>query len=470
MDFTLLTKCHCNLLDQLRKRFVVPLWLGCIFWIFPLTLSAQSLRIGVFRVDATPPIGAPVAYAPAVKILDSLSARGIVLLSDQEPIVLCVVDWLGIANEGLELWRQSLADAAGTSIDRVSVHAIHQHDGMRCDFTSERILANHGLGGLKFDNEFLKSTIHNVAKAVANAKINAQPVSHIGYGQAKVEKVASNRRILGPDGKVAVMRWSKSTDSLAIAAPEGLIDPWLKSLSFWNEEIPLAVMTYYATHPQSYYGKGEVTSEFVGIARAARENTLNDLPHIHFNGAGGNIAAGKYNDGSEEMRPILASRMENAMKKAWDNTQKTLVSRSDLRWKTKDVALPLGKHLKAKKLRAVLTSETDTLMQKLVAAKHLAWRERTKSGYTITLSYLQLGNIVLLHLPGELFIEYQLAAQKWRPDNHVCTAAYGEYGPGYIGTKIAYKQGGYETSKRASRVSPKVEKVLMGAIKELLTE
>ena len=48
-------------------------------------------------------------------------------------------------------------------------------------------------------------------------------------------------------------------------------------------------------------------------------------------------------------------------------------------------------------------------------------------------------------MPGELFIEYQLAAEKMRPDATVCMAAYGDYGPGYIGTEIAYTQGGYET-------------------------
>ena len=47
-------------------------------------------------------------------------------------------------------------------------------------------------------------------------------------------------------------------------------------------------------------------------------------------------------------------------------------------------------------------------------------------------------------------------------------AAYGEYAPGYIGTRIAYTQGGYETSPGASRVAPEVEEVLMGAIRKLL--
>ena len=78
------------------------------------------------------------------------------------------------------------------------------------------------------------------------------------------------------------------------------------------------------------------------------------------------------------------------------------------------------------------------------------------------------GQARVLHMPGELFVEYQLAAKAMRPDLHVMMAAYGEYGPGYIGTAAAYAEGGYETSPGASSVSPAAEAVLMGAMRQLL--
>jgi hypothetical protein len=71
-------------------------------------------------------------------------------------------------------------------------------------------------------------------------------------------------------------------------------------------------------------------------------------------------------------------------------------------------------------------------------------------------------------MPGELFVEYQLAAKKMHPDPRVATAAYGDYGPAYIGTTKAYAEGGYETSPSASNVAPEVEPVLMDAMKRLL--
>jgi hypothetical protein len=428
---------------------------------------SDSIRIGVFEVDASPPIGSPVAYAKAVSIEDPLKAKGIVILSDEKPVVLCVVDWLGIANEGQDAWRASLAKAAGTTVDRVSVHVVHQHDGLRCDFTVEKILKEYGLGGWRYDNVFLEKTIQSVANAVKVAAQTAQPVTHLGIGQAKVEKVASNRRILGEDGKVKTVRFSSTRDSAAIAAPEGLVDPWLKSISFWKDAKPIVVLNYYASHPMSHYGKGHVSSDFVGIAREKRQADIG-IPHIYFTGASGDVAAGKYNDGSPERRPILAGRMENAMKEAWDQIERIPITKVDFAWNNTEVQLPLGKHLVENDLVAQLKDVELDSITKFTAAKHLAWLRRTEAGNKVNISAAKFGHVQLLNIPGESSIEYQVAAQKMKPEDMVCTAAYEEYGPGYICLEIAYSQGGYESSNRASRVAPEVEPVLMNAMRQVL--
>jgi hypothetical protein len=55
-----------------------------------------------------------------------------------------------------------------------------------------------------------------------------------------------------------------------------------------------------------------------------------------------------------------------------------------------------------------------------------------------------------------------------RRDLKVMMAAYGDYGPGYIGTAKAYKEGGYEVSPTSSSVSSEAEPILIGAIQKLL--
>ena len=97
----------------------------------------------------------------------------------------------------------------------------------------------------------------------------------------------------------------------------------------------------------------------------------------------------------------------------------------------------------------------------------LAWLTRSRREQPIDIGCLKLGDAYVMHMPAELFVEYQLAAQRMRPQSFVAMAAYGDYGAGYIGTEISYPQGGYETGI-ASRVAPSVEQVLLTAMEKLL--
>ncbi len=435
-----------------------------------IALGEQPLRIATFQADVTPPLGTPLCSGnvpPGIKVIDRLSARGIVLLGNDAPIVLCAVDWVGIANGGHDAWRDALARAAGTTRERVAVHTLHQHDTPDCDFTSEALLVRHELGGSEFAPGFCREAMERTASAVAHAVQRPIVVTHIGLGRAKVDRVASSRRILGPDGKVAHVRFTSCKDPDVRAAPEGVIDPYVRSLSFWADDQPVVSLTWYATHPQSFYARGAISADFVGLARSLREATLPAVAHIHFNGAGGNIGAGKYNDGSPTNRFELARRLAAGMESAWDAIEKHPVTVADLDWAMAPVALPPREELNADQLRQTLEDAGSRLRDRVYAARHLVWLRRCAEGGRIDIACLRIGKAYVLHMPGELFVEYQLAAQAMRPDAFVAMAAYGDYGPGYIGTTEAYPQGGYETGE-PSRTSPTVEPVLMEAMERVL--
>lgn len=433
-------------------------------------VAAEPLRIATFRADVTPPLGSPLGYGyygVAKEIVDPLSARGIVILSDQQPIVLCAVDWIGLNNAGHDIFRDELARAAGTSRARVNVHCLHPHDAPGVDLGMEDLLTPLGLGGKSCDPKHARAAIAATAAALAEAiKKGPRTITHLGIGKAKVEQVASNRRIIGPDGKSKAVRWSATRDPKVRAEPEGLIDPYVQLLSFWNGDQPLASITYYATHPQSHYGKGGVSCDFPGLARGLRDAELPGVAHIHFNGAGGNITAGKYNDGNPANRRILTGRLAAGMKSAWDNQKKAPITPADLEYRIQPVTLPAHRTYDIPTLREQLADAKATPAARESAARLLARATRMAAGHKTDLTALRLGSAWVLHMPGELFVEYQLAAQKMRPDATVCMAAYGDLEAGYIGTARAYAEGGYEPG--ASRVTPAVEKVLMDGMRELL--
>ena len=428
------------------------------------------LKAGVFSVDATPPAGSPLTYDPAKGTAHPLSCKGVVLIGEGAPVVLCALDWIGVANAGQDEFRAALAKAAGTDASRVEVHTLHQHDAPIMDFTADAILAEQGINRDRFDAPLAREVIARTAAAVAKAVAEARPVTHVGVGQGIVEKVASNRRVLDATGtKVEHVRYSATKDPKVRDKPEGLIDPALKMISLWEGEKPLAVLTFYATHPQSYYRTGLANPDFPGIARDQRQEATG-IFHVHFNGAGGNITAGKYNDGAHENRQVLADRMIAGMDKAWEATAKAPVAASDLVWKSIPVKLPVDPVLDESALARVVADKAQTGLNRWKAACELAWVRLSKAGRTLDVARLGLGKADVLLMPGELFVEYQLAAQKMRPDRFVAMAAYGDYGPGYVGVAAAYPQGGYETSHHVSLVAPSVEAVLMDAMKTVLKD
>ena len=62
----------------------------------------------------------------------------------------------------------------------------------------------------------------------------------------------------------------------------------------------------YSTHPMTYYGKGDVSADFPGIARRKLQVENPDVFHIYCSGASGDTMAGRYNDGNPANRQVLA--------------------------------------------------------------------------------------------------------------------------------------------------------------------
>ena len=434
------------------------------------TEAEPNVKLASFDVDATPPLGSAMAYQP-VRRLDELTlrCRGVVLIGAGDPIVLCAVDWIGIANGGHDAFRQALATAAKTSPDRVAVHTLHQHDAPACDFTAEDIIKELKIPGYsRFDGDFHRQVIERASKAIADSIQQATAITHYGVGTGLVKEVASQRRIAGPDGKIRATRTSTTKDPLLRAEPEGVIDPNVSLLSFWNNEQPIAMLSYYACHPQSYYLRGVPSPDFPGIARFIRGQDRNNTLHVHFNGAGGNVTAGKYNDGAETNRMLLANRLAEGIRLAEQQTVRKPLVPSDIRWNSRSIKLPLARHLNEEDL---LRKLKETPPKGTISfADQLAFYRRIQQGHTIPISCLSIGEARVLHMPGELFIEYQLAAKGMRQDLQVMMAAYGDYGPGYIGTERAYTEGGYETLPTSSSVDPSVEPLLLETLEQLLKE
>lgn len=412
------------------------------------TQSGGALRIAPFRLDVTPPMGHPLCggwITPVKDVDDGLEAIGYVLLGSGKPIVVCAVDWTGILNTAHVAWRKALAEAAGTTPDRVAVQCVHQHDAPFACVDADRLVGaqNDGLSvvQLRFFNECLS----RASEAIRLALPKARPLTHVAQGEARVEKVASNRRVaIGPDGKVRKMRGSSCKDAELIALPEGLIDPMLKTVAFYDGSEKVLACHYYATHPMSHYGQGHVSSDFVGLARKQRQKEEPGCTHIYFTGAAGNIAAGKYNDGTPKARIDLTRRILDGMIASEKNLKPVLIS--TLSWKTRDLLPKANPAFTRESETELVVNKKNTAANRIRPAMRLAFMDRLATRTPIVLSALHVNQISMIHLPAESFLEYQLRAQKLGQGRFVATAAYGDGGPWYIPVKEEFPKGGYEVS------------------------
>lgn len=429
--------------------------------------SSAKLQAAVFVCDITPPLGSPLPECkpPVAASADiPLLAKGVVISDGNTRYVLCALDYCELRTAGHDLFRRALANALGVNELQIEVHCLHQHDAPLYDTNAELLVEMVPSPPHTTDLAFVGIASERVASAAREALQKLQPLTHVSCGKAQVEKFASNRRVPLPDGKIGV-RLSHCNDPVLIAAPEGLIDPWMRTVTLFNHQQPIARLHYYASHPQSYYGKGHMNPDTTGIARELLDKE-EGIPQIYFNGCAGNVAAGKYNDGSHPMRMVLANRLYDGMKAAIAASGKP--EPATLSWKTADVRFPPRQeaNFSEEHFRTVLADPTQTYPVRMSAAIALAWYERLKIKPTVDVTSYQLGPATILHLPGEAFVEYQLYAQSVRPDDFVAVAAYGELGTGYICTDKAFAEGGYEPTQ--SLVGPPTETLLKASIREVL--
>ncbi|MCB1204445.1 MAG: hypothetical protein KDN18_09310, partial [Verrucomicrobiae bacterium] len=187
--------------------------------------------------------------------------------------------------------------------------------------------------------------------------------------------------------------------------------------------------------------------------------------HIYFTACAGNLNAGKYTDLTAANMRELGERLYRAMVAAgvllkpepldsvvWTTTSLTPEGRIDPDYEA---------------IEARIHRKGATTADRNRNAFRLTWLRRCEQGDPLTLGALHLNaKAAILHLPGEVFVEYQLAAQQAAPGKFVAVAAYGDDGPWYLPTSEAYPQGGYEVS--VAFCEPGVDRLLRESQRSLL--
>jgi hypothetical protein len=401
------------------------------------------LEISTFQVDCTPPAGCAIGFGTdnsAAKIRDPLFLRGILLDDGGSRCLLTALDFLGLMNGAHDELVDALAGAAKVAADHTVLHCVHQHDTPLVNFEIESYIE-----GETFPRDWWGRLVDDCAAAATKALERMQPVAEVGHAEVRLHGFASNRRILGADGKVRDMRFSRCEDESLKAEPVGTIDPMLRSVAFRDDRNAiLASLSFYATHPQVSNGRELYSADAEGEALRRLKASSPESTPMYFSGAFGNVTAGKYSSHTDlegnllHFGRLLADGIgHNLAAMSWAPPQA-------IDWKTDGFEFPRRDLDRAAELATIADSQASE-QQRTVAAAILSCSDY-EANATYPLRLLRLGDVQVLFLGGEPFVEYQLFAQSLVADRFLAVVANCSDSFLYLPTAEAFPQEGYEVT------------------------
>lgn len=422
------------------------------------------MRAGFAQVDVTCPSGTPLGgnaredktargvhdplHATVAALgPDAVSGSG----EDQEgsEVLLVSFDLVKVPAWFVSAVRAVVVGACGVDPCRVMVSATHTHSGPDVD---------HGSGFDRHDYAAVDAWADSVLPLVgqaARSAVAAMVPARMTVGRSRVEGLGFNRRLGMSDGTTR-MNW-EGVDPSYVEAPLGPVDPEMLALAWWDGNgRALGVIVHYTLHPAVLVGLDWlVSADFPGPLRDTVREMVAEVPVLFLNGALGNVnhldyrATGRATgfEETERIGTALGRGVADAMQSATDPLAPELRLDSFtvlLRQRTVDrVQLEQARAL-VQRSQERPVSALDGIPPVAYARWMVARGRQLPPTVDVPVDIVTLGPVVLVLVPFEVFVEFQLRLRRWFPDRVIVVVSLSNGSLGYLPTREAFSQGGYE--------------------------
>ena len=415
------------------------------------------MELAKFSINFTPPVKTPVLWGTGEetsKIRDSLWFRGIILDDGIKKCVIASLDYCGLMNSAYDDLVKVIASAIDIPEKNVIIHCIHQHDAPLINFEIEDII-----GVKTFPRNWWENLLLKTSEKAKQALEEMVDISGIGFASKKISGYASNRRIVGEDGKIKYIRYSKCNSPQVKAMPCGIIDPVLRTIAFkGNDNHIIASWNFYATHPQVADGRKMFSADAPGEAMSVIRKNIPDSFPCYFSGLSGDVTAGKYSTVDLEKNISKFGKiLANAIESNLNSLQWIQCDNFNLSYES--FAFPRNGNLN--------TIPGDSGVKNNVIEAVIKSCMQYPKNFEYKISMLSFNSIKILFFPGEPFVEYQLFAQSQISDVFLAVCGNCSDNFLYIPMKKSFSEGGYEVEKTCW-CSDKVENKMKTAIKNIL--
>ena len=408
----------------------------------------RQLSAGAAQVVITPPLGVSMAGyyhdRRADDVLDDLYARALVLSDGTTEAALVVCDLIGLERHVTARIRARIAERTGIPAAQTMICCTHTHTGP--------VTSSWDSAGIHPDPAYMDVLEHKIADAVQLAHRRLQPASLLA-GRGRVEGIAFNRRYWMRDG---TLRTNPPFQSPDIVRPAGPIDPQLGLLYVQGrQDAPLAMVNVYALHPDQVGGTA-LCADYQGVEARTLQRLLGegcavlcpngccgDINHFDTSRPGsaqhglvaaersGRALAGEAIAQLSRLEPVEAGRVRAGSRTI--QAALRLPSAADVAWAERAVE---------GEMHGFDTQGLDVVK----AHRVLELRDGGQTHIPVEISALAVGDVALIGLPGELFVELALAIKARSPFAYTSVTELCNDTIGYVPTRKAYDEGGYEAT------------------------
>jgi len=426
-----------------------------------------KLQVGAASTDITPPpdtqlAGAVGYHRPPKAALDPLQAKAMAFKVEGCELCLLALDVTIITEEWTTYIRDRIYHLLGIPRDAIMIHATQTHTAppighfmLDPDFPELPQQFEWVRGG---DEEYSRWAADRGAEAIVQAIELREPVE-MAVASGSDGRWAANRRAVTMDGGVTMVYgdWADPAAEQRIRYIEGPIDGEVGVAVLRRDDLSVpGMLLHHTCHPVCVFTKPLASADWPGAWAGEMRDLFGEkcVPLV-INGACGNINPADRDDhramgrGLAETTEMVLPRME-------------FTDEATLDFRRVELPIPL-REVTDEELawaRGVLDAHPEPpwdpdrpgqLVREWIEAAstwsvHLQRQRDTSLAYEIQV--LRVGDMAVVGLPGEPFVELGLAIKMASPFASTFIAHCTSHYTGYIPTAEALQRGGHESVTR----------------------
>lgn len=404
-----------------------------------------TFMAGAATANITPPLGVRLSgsFLPrtAENVLDEMQAKAIVVSDGRTSVAVVVCDLIAMTRDRVDAVKERAEKMSGVPASNILISCTHTHSGPSPCWVL----------GVEPEDDYMDWACLKIADAVTLANRRLQD-AQAGCAVGSIPDQVFNRRWWLKDGTVKMNPGVQNPD---LVRPAGPTDPQFSILAIETpDREPIAMLANYALHYVGAAAANSVSADYFGnFSRSVTRMMGHDLLAIMSNGCCGDINNVDFENPRHPLCSIPGAKSQQVADICAAEAVRLWREKVEM---TRDIPLGMAAREVTVHKRHIPSDELDDARAAEAAGGDLADRDffwkwqrvrvsELPDTFPTLLQALRIGDLGLVGLPGEIFVEIGLQIKQKSP---LAVTMPIELANGYLGytcTDRSLEEGSYET-------------------------